>query len=249
MEFLILIFVLVCALFFYMLNLGFGNNVLVHKIIANGSPDQKRIFFISDTHNRKISNRIINQIRGKVDWVIIGGDFADKRTSINKIEENLKRLTSIAPTYFVWGNNDEEVGSEQLVELFRKYGVTILANKSISLSKDINSIRLCALHFTESEKNIAQSLQHCQPEDTIIYVAHNPEEFPGILTHIKPLLLIGGHLHGGQIRVGPFGIFPNGSFSNRSGVYTLISNGYGTTLLPLRLGAKAQTHVIEINFQ
>ncbi len=27
---------------------------------------------------------------------------------------------------------------------------------------------------------------------------------------------------------------------------TLVSNGYGTTLLPLRLGAKPQCHIIDI---
>ena len=249
MEIIILLFILLGGLLLYMLNLGFGNNIVTHKVMASGTPEKKRIFFISDTHNRKISNKIIKRIRGEVDWIIIGGDFADKRTSFRKLEENLKRLTSVAPTFFIWGNNDEEVGKLALVERFKQYGVMILANDSVVLTDEYNTVRLCAVHFLESEKRIEKSIRHCQPNDAIIYVAHNPEEFPNILQHVKPLLLLGGHLHGGQIRFGRFGIFPNGSFTIRNGVHTLISNGYGTTLVPLRFGAKSQTHIIEINFE
>ncbi|MFP3813646.1 serine/threonine protein phosphatase, partial [Bacillus sp. SIMBA_005] len=60
-------------------------------------------------------------------------------------------------------------------------------------------------------------------------------------------LMIGGHLHGGQIRVGPYGVHPQGSYRQREGVMTLVSNGYGTTLLPLRLGAKPECHIIDID--
>ena len=249
MEFIILLFVLLGGLLLYMLYLGFGNNILRHQITASGIPEKKRIFFISDTHNRTISNKVIERIRGEVDWIIIGGDFADKRTSFHKLEENLKRLTSVAPTFFIWGNNDEEVGEQAIVELFKRYGVTIVANDSNLLTDESNVIRLCAVHFHESEKKIEKSLRHCQPNDAIIYVAHNPEVFPSVLRQIKPLLLLGGHLHGGQIRLGRFGMFSNGSFTKQDGVHTLISNGYGTTLVPLRLGAKAQTHIIEITFE
>lgn len=232
-----------------MLYLGFGNNILTHKVLASGTPENRRIFFISDTHNRKVSNKIIEQLRGNVDWIIIGGDFADKRTSFYKLEDNLKRLTSVAPTFFIWGNNDEEVGEQAIVECFKRYDVTIIANDSIVLTGELNTIRLCAVHFHANEKKVEKSLRYCQPNDAIIFVAHNPEDFPNVLQHVKPLLLLGGHFHGGQIRIGRFGILPNGSFTEQNGVHTLISNGYGTTLVPLRLGAKAQTHIIEIIFE
>ena len=40
--------------------------------------------FISDIHRRVISNLLIEQVKGKVDLVIIGGDLAEKGVSLSK---------------------------------------------------------------------------------------------------------------------------------------------------------------------
>ena len=58
--------------------------------------------------------------------------------------------------------------------------------------------------------------------------------------------MLGGHLHGGQLRLGPIAMYPHGSKKKKKGVPTLISNGYGTTLLPFRFMAKPECHMITI---
>ena len=232
----------------YMVYLAFENNVLVHDVHAIGAQETYNIYFISDTHNRLIHTSVIERIKGKVNCIIIGGDFVDRRTSLHKIEQNLRMLTAVAPTYFVWGNNDQEVPQEIFLPLLAKYNVPIICNESYVIHDGENKIRLCAIDFNGTSAMIEQSIKKCEEDEHIIFVSHDPHRFRKILKHITPLLLLGGHIHGGQIRLGPFGFFQKGSFGPFYGTQKLISNGYGTTLLPLRLGAKAESHIIQIHF-
>ena len=243
------ILLLFICLISYMVYLAFGNNVLTHTVHASGLHETYNVFFISDTHNRLIHSSVIKQIKGKVNCIIIGGDFVDKRTSLLKIEANLRMLTSVAPTYFVWGNNDPEIPREIFLPLLAKYNVQIVCNDSFVIHDGKNKIRLCAIDFNGTSGMIEQSIKRCEKDEHIIFVSHDPQRLRKVLKYITPLLLLGGHIHGGQIRLGPFGLFQKGSFSQFSGTHQLISNGYGTTLLPLRLGAKAESHVIQIHFQ
>ncbi len=233
----------------YMVYLAFGNNVLAHLVKAGGVEETYNIFFISDTHNRLIHSSVIEKIKGKVNCIIVGGDFADHRTSLRKIEENLKMLTAVAPTYFVWGNNDQEVPQEEFLLLLSKYRVQIIKNESMLIHEGKNKIRLCAIDFNGTGAMIEQAIEKCEEDEHVIFVSHDPHRFKKVLEYITPLLLLGGHIHGGQIRLGPFGVYEKGSFGPFFGTHQLISNGYGTTLLPLRLGAKAESHLIQIHFQ
>ena len=243
-----MVILLVC-LISYMVYLAFGNNVLNHIVKASGENETYNIFFISDTHNRLIHSSVMKQVKGKVNCIIIGGDFVDHRTSLHKIEENLRMLTAVAPTYFVWGNNDQEVPQEDFLPLLAKYNVQIICNDSFVIHDGKNKIRLCAIDFNGTSAMIEQSIIKCEKDEHIIFVSHDPHRFREVLKYITPLLLLGGHIHGGQIRLGPFGFFQKGSFGPFYGTHQLISNGYGTTLLPLRLGAKAESHIIQIHFQ
>lgn len=49
------------------------NNVRIHEITAVGTGEPVQLFFISDTHARKINDKMIQKIKGQVDAVIIGG--------------------------------------------------------------------------------------------------------------------------------------------------------------------------------
>ena len=232
----------------YMLFEATRNNLLAHTVHATGKAEQFRIFFISDTHNRLISPKLIEQIERQVDIVIIGGDFADKRTSDEKITQNLKTLTNLAPTYFIWGNNDLEVGYERLMHHFAKFNVQVVCNDSVVVRKGLNPVRLCATDFNTGRAEAKLSLEKVEQEDYVLYATHSPEDFHHFYKLRRPLLSFAGHVHGGQIRLGPYKKFPLGHFKERNGHYELISNGYGTTLLPFRFLAKPQAHMITINF-
>ncbi len=223
------------------------NNVKLHTIHAKGNNEQLSIFFISDVHLRKINRKMVQSIDKQIHAVIIGGDFADSRTSLERIKNNIELLQSLAPVYFVWGNNDREVGEKQLRQLFEEMGVKIVENDAFQLQQRKNPIWISAIDDTSVQNySFERALAKCEGDDLIIFISHNPQVLQKVPTIKKPILMLGGHLHGGQIRFGKFGIHPHGSFTVRQGVPTLISNGYGTTLVPFRLGAKPECHIIDI---
>jgi uncharacterized protein len=222
------------------------NNVRKHVVKAIGKKETLRLFFISDTHARKINEKMIKNLDGQMDAVVIGGDFVDKRTSRQILEHNIRLLKRLGPVYFVWGNNDIEFGEQQLRRNFDKHQVRVLENEAVMLPSK-NQVKISAVVYSPNEQKIAQAVSGCD-ENKTIFVAHNPQQFPKVYRQFKPLLSMGGHLHGGQIRFGSYGIQPHGSFKKMNTRYELVSNGYGTTLLPLRFCAKPECHIIELKF-
>lgn len=235
----------------YMMKQAFENHVLQHDIHLEGESERISLFFISDIHARKVNDDMIQKIDKPIQAVIIGGDMVDKRTSKRTIYRNIHLLQSLAPVYFVWGNNDREIGEDHLRAIFNETGVTIIENDAILLKNCTNPCWLSAVDDLTSRKTrIQDALQKCRKNDGVIFISHNPEVLYEIKNHpVHVHLMLAGHYHGGQIRFGKYGVYPPGSFSTLNGIPTLISNGYGTTLVPFRLGAKPQCHIIDLHFQ
>lgn len=222
------------------------NRVLTHEVEATGEGNPFTIFFISDTHNRRINEKMLAPYKGKVDAVIIGGDFVDGRTSVEKMKHNMRVLTQLAPTYFIWGNNDREVNAQLFTSLLEQFHITTVLNDSVVLR---DKLRLCGIDFNGTTTMIEQAVKKCEADEQVIFVSHDPYRFNKVTKFVEPLLFLAGHLHGGQIRIGRFGMFQKGSFVKQFNTYQLISNGYGTTLLPFRLGAKAEAHLVHIRYK
>lgn len=204
-----------------------------------------KLFFISDIHHREVSETIIKEILGNVDCIIIGGDLTEKDVPFSRVEKNIKALTKVAPTYFVWGNNDYEVNHLQLETLLKNEGVKILANSSIPLKQGNESVYLIGVDdFGHRFDNLEEALSGSEKGFKVL-VSHNPDIKKKLREEHNINVILSGHTHGGQIRIFGFGITERaGLFKLSNNIYMLISNGYGTTRLPLRLGAPAETHVI-----
>lgn len=244
------ILVIGICLILYMWIVAFENNVKMEQVVVKGQvSDQFSIFFISDVHNRRISKKMMQKV-SSVDAVIIGGDFCDRRTSLEKLRSNLQLLKKNGPVYFMWGNNDREIGEEALRAVFQEEGIHLIENDAMQLENRTNTTWIAAIDdYGTKNSNFQQALSKCREEDVVLCVSHNPLVFHLALNYGKPSLFMGGHLHGGQIRLGPFGLHPNGSFTVQNGIPALISNGYGTTLVPFRLGAHPEVHVLSIQVE
>lgn len=235
------------ALLLFMVRNAFAEKLNKQTIhLASEKPfDPFQLLFIADIHRRTIKADLIDF---PIDLIVIGGDLVEKGVPLKRVAENIKNLTAIAPVYFVWGNNDREVGEEFLRSIFEETGVTIIENDAILLKNSNNPCWFSAVD--DQSKEVQKALKKCRDKDAIVFIAHNPEVFPSLKNvPVQVDLMLAGHYHGGQIRFGKFGIYPLGSFSTVDGVPTLISNGYGTTLVPFRFGAKPECHIIDLHFQ
>ena len=84
--------------------------------------DGSVILYISDLHKRRLREEHIKPLLGQVDWVLIGGDVAEKGISWSIVRRNMQLLTNIAPAYAVYGNHDKHAGTAQLARILRKPG-------------------------------------------------------------------------------------------------------------------------------
>ena len=245
MKYLIRIVLAALVLLLFMVRNAFAEKLNKQTIhLASEKPfDPFQLLFIADIHRRTIKADLIDF---PIDLIVIGGDLVEKGVPLKRVAENIKNLTAIAPVYFVWGNNDREVDETSLRKIFAHYGVTVLDDESVSLFGN-SRLKLVGLdHFAYKPDGFDNAFKAVEVGDTVLFVSHTPFDFWKIKGLYSAELLLAGHTHGGQIRIGPFGLFKKGSLKVKEDRVELISNGFGTTTLHLRLGAPAEFHVLTI---
>lgn len=247
----VLVLVLGVCLLLYMLKEAFLNKVTQHEMSFRNFPasfGSVSIFFISDIHKRKISDQIISEVAGKADIVIIGGDLTEKGVPFERVQENLRKLKQLGPVYFVWGNNDYETDYHRLDAIFLDYGIKVLDNTSVTFESKSGD-KLCLLGVDDlnaGRDRLDLALFDADDNSFKILASH----YPAITKKIHPehdiSLVVCGHTHGGQIHILGYSPYEKGNVKVLEQTTLLISNGYGTTGVPLRLGAPAECHLITI---
>ncbi|MFK2824237.1 metallophosphoesterase [Bacillus sp. B190/17] len=226
------------------------NEVKMDVLTFQNYPSSKplTLFFISDIHRRSIHPSIIKKIQGKADLVVIGGDLAEKGVPLTRVAGNLQLLTQVAPVFFIWGNNDYELLAEELDRLFQCYGIRVLRNESICLPLACgSSIYLLGVDdFSKGNSRKSPAFAGVPNESFKVLVSHNPIFQKKLTAADGVSLFLSGHTHGGQIRFFGIGPYKKGGWEQKGEMTVLVSNGYGTSGVPFRLGAKAETHLITI---
>jgi predicted MPP superfamily phosphohydrolase len=225
------------------------NNVALTFDEFPNSFGEIKLFFISDIHKREISAEMLQSIKGEVDLVVIGGDLLEKGVPFKRVEDNIKKLKALGPCYFVWGNNDYEVNYRELDSLLLSNGVKILDNTAVSFeSSEGDKVSLLGVDdLSKKRDQLDLALSDAKDDSFKILVSHNPEITKKMKKEHRIHLVISGHTHGGQIRMGKWGLFKVGGVFELEVTKLFISNGYGTTQVPLRLGAPAETNLITIS--
>lgn len=204
--------------------------------------NDSKLFFISDIHRRIVSPDLLKEV-GTCDFVIIGGDLLEKGVSLEQVKSNLQALTACGPTYFVWGNNDVEVDEETFRSLLQEVGVTELMNEGVVVERE-NQRLFLAGGVEPLRKGLHQKLiEQAATYSCSFFVCHFPEAFKELPPDHPFSFLLSGHTHGGQIRFIGLSPAPKGYIKKVNDVIQLVSNGYGTSKLPLRLGALPETHL------
>jgi uncharacterized protein len=251
MELIILAIIFIIGVFLFMVKEAFRNEVVINSLEFTDFPEtfgEVSIFFISDIHRRTIPAKLIDKITEKVDIVIIGGDLTEKGVPFTRIEHNLNLLKKLGPVYFVWGNNDYEVEYHELDGLLLKKGVKILDNTAVTF-ESVEGEKLILLGIDDMNKKrdrLELALEDAGEEGFRILVSHDPRITSKITTEQKIRLVLAGHTHGGQIHFLGYSPYEKGGIKILENTMLLTSNGYGTSAIPLRLGARAETHLIKL---
>lgn len=227
------------------------DTLLEHSISFLNFPisfGEVRIFFISDIHRRTVSQSLIQKVKGKVDLVIIGGDLAERGVPLSRVANNIKRLNELGQVYFVWGNNDYEIDFHELDALLLQNGVKILDNTGTLFESELGEkIWLLGVDDVGLKRDrLDLALADCEEEGFRILVSHNPDILYKLNGTERISCILSGHTHGGQIRLFRATRFLRGGMYEYPHTTLFVSNGYGTTFVPLRFRAPAQTHLITL---
>ncbi|MGX1981879.1 putative MPP superfamily phosphohydrolase [Thermolongibacillus altinsuensis] len=245
-------FVVIICFIFYMWMEAHRNRIVRHHFSFSSFPKSFRrfhLFFISDIHRRRVSPKLIERLKGDVDLVVIGGDLTEKGVPFARVKENILLLRQLGPVYFVWGNNDYEVDFHELDALLLDCGVKILDNTAVMFeSEEGERVALIGVDDVNGRRDRLDFALSDVPRSVFrILVSHDPRIVQKIKKEDDIHLVLSGHTHGGQIRFWKFGLYEKGGVKEINGMKVLVSNGYGTTALPLRFGAPAEVHLLSLH--
>lgn len=186
-----------------------------YEIITDKMTENIRIALITDLHScryGKDEKELIRAIDSQnPDMILLGGDICDDKISDDNVEFLLKGIADRYPCYYVTGNHEYWSGRiDDMLELFRSYGVTVLNG-----SCDIPEIRdrqlmICgitdpdAMRYTEDGMVLGLQLdaaaEAIDRDYYTILLTHRPELI-GLYQQYPFDLILSGHAHGGQWRL------------------------------------------------
>lgn len=230
--------------------------------ISKSNNTKIKIIQISDLHFDKLRSfhkSIAKKINSKKpDLICITGDSVDKNEHIKSLNKFLELIDNSIPKFAITGNW-EYWGNVNLTELKNIYSknnceLLINENKTISIkNRDISIIGIDDL--VGGNANFGKAIENLKQSETNIVLSHCPEHRDIISKQKGDLnidLMLSGHTHGGQITfLGAAPFKPKGSGKYLKGWYKdsdpkmYISKGVGTSVLPIRFGARAE--MVEIN--
>ena len=251
-------------------------NIQEHTLTAADLPSNLkniRIAYASDIHQcawfsqERVDELIRTLNNMSADLIILGGDYAADSASAIEFFRNLPPLTARLGVFGVLGNHDRTLPESNLSTLIaemKNAGVVPLVNSVERVKVGQNYIHVAGVDdFHNGHPDVAGVASQVRQADFVIFAGHTPDLMPDVLKaksadndgHWFDLALF-GHTHGGQVSV--LGHTPFAHLSpavgsrylsgwleeNRAAI--LISNGVGTSGVPVRLFAPPQIHLITL---
>lgn len=237
------------------------------------------LVFLTDLHDKEFepgNERLIHAIKYiRPDFVLIGGDTMvtkEGKAKLDVTKRLLGGLAGLAPIYYANGNHEQRMAGQrniygdmydQLLSLFKEYGVHYLSNTTETVGADlsINGLNIEWSYYKNVMPNQMKKtyLDTClgkpNPQRFQILLAHSPMFFSAYCEWGADLVLA-GHFHGGTIRIPKLGglmtpqyqfFFPYcaGTFEEK-GKKMIVGRGLGTHSVNLRLGNKPQLVVVRL---
>jgi hypothetical protein len=221
--------------------------------------DDKKIVFISDIHHGPFfdKNRVdnlVNQVNNlNPDIILLGGDYVSgNSTYITPVFSSMAKLKAPLGVYAVLGNSDPQYWT---LNTILQSNMTYIGNKGTWIELNGEHIRLGGVGDYNNGAQIQNAaIGPVNSEDFVILLSHNPDYFPEVNKN-KVDLVLSGHTHGGQVTF--FGLWAPVVYSDygnkyRTGIIKednttmIVSNGIGTSYLPIRFFARPQIYVITL---
>lgn len=223
--------------------------------------DRIKAIQISDLHLKSVQHYHQNLCKKitdlKPDILFFTGDAIDDNRSLNAFNTFLQLLPPSIPKVAILGNWEYwgKVDVDKLRAIYEKCNGTLLINEHKLYSVKNRSIAVSGTDdFVGGSANIELAMPEPIACDYHVVLNHCPqysEVIPFQIDKNIPIdLILSGHTHGGQVNLlGFIPFLPQGSGKYVSGWYQdqhknlYVSKGIGTSILPVRFGARAEISV------
>jgi len=190
------------------------------------------ILHLSDLHLKRkplwvlkvFLKNIVKKTNGKIDLILITGDFAENEKALTSVKEIVEIFSTI-PIYGVIGNHEKYIYSwihtfkpfvyppkrknlEKIISILKDAGVEILKNKIKNIKIKKNKISIYGVEYTDFIDEIPKlDLKKLSFKNFNIFICHSPD----ILYFLKEKdfkffdLILTGHTHGGQVSIPGYG--------------------------------------------
>ena len=232
-----------------------------------------KIAFVTDIHisnmyRPKAAEALFERINALgADLILWGGDYAETLPHQRAFFSLLPRTGAPLGMYGVLGNNDKECFGSAFPNLRRmaaKTGMRLLVNEQAVVPWGGGRVFIGGMDEWKYGAPTARGFFRGAGENDLrVLLCHYPSSADAAFRTAAqpPQLILSGHTHGGQIRLGGFSVYSLGygrryvkksrlfflsGWREIDGARMLVSNGVGESLLPIRFGAPRQIHRITV---
>ncbi|RZL12938.1 MAG: metallophosphoesterase [Pedobacter sp.] len=223
-----------------------------------------KIMQISDLHLQSMNwqlRRLASKANElKPDLLFITGDSIDNAANLGILDEFLGLISLVIQKTAILGNWEYWSGTDlaELKSLYKRHNCDLLVNETIQYNVSDQTVLVSGIDdFLGGAADINKTLHRYHTSDYHIVLNHCPEYSNDIIAGFgscpAPDLILSGHTHGGQINLFGFVPFkPQGSGRYLKGWYDLgitkmyVSKGVGTSIVPIRFGARAEVAVFDM---
>lgn len=223
-----------------------------------------KIVQISDLHLRSIKyphKHLANKLNKlKPDLIAFTGDSIDRHGKLWVLEHFLKLIDKSIPKVAILGNWEywSTLDFNDLRQLYADYNCKLLVNQSTRFNFQNKTLLVTGLDdFVGGSPDIVKAFNEYTKSDYHLVLSHCPQ-YSDVISEklskdIEVDFILSGHTHGGQITMfGLAPLLPTGSGRYLKGWYNdrtpkmYVSKGIGTTMLPVRFGARAEVAIFHL---
>ena len=224
-----------------------------------------KIVWLTDPHQDtrgsfNLTEKVQNIVKAeKPDLLLFGGDYSiPNKPSLSRFFDGWKDIPAPLGKFGILGNHDYW-NPHAILATMQNADIEHLDNRSLWLTRGNARIKLAGVaDLWTGRPNLASLKYDLQPDDFVILLTHNPDLIHKLedMDRQSINLALAGHSHGGQVTL--FGLYAPMTTTTeqfRTGkvkphdnekLTVIISNGIGTSGLPIRFFAPPQVVVVTL---
>jgi predicted MPP superfamily phosphohydrolase len=230
----------------------------------NETPDSRlKIVTIADLHigyGTPISyvNKLVEKVNKETpDVILFTGDLKTRSEYLDKREAEavaaLSKLTAKYGKFAVYGNHDTFARYPDIMEAS---GFTLLTNSGQTLDINGEEVFIGGVNSLSLSPRPDKMLSTYNDPDIAIILAHEPDLALEFQDKTDNVLILSGHMHGGQIDIpfltrwwitsgGKGNLMVDGFYENGDNT-VFVSTGIGMSVMPMRFRVPPQVEVIYV---